>query len=334
MSSRCKKAKAKKITTAKVKGKNTTERSDDAGGDAGRDAGHVTQQEATVSVQSTEKVPGKDYFHRLPIEVRQMIYALAVIEEDTIYPVQVEARANRFHGGVSATKAFASLLLTCRGFYEELLSYPHFYRENTFGFYDCQILITFLAALSPARRAMIRKIEYTVGHWETYRPSYFIQSAATLLSHCTSFQWLKIIIPVPYWYRVRSSCPQALLAILTANPMESFSTRSDGNDWRRLRTASVLHFQISIATGSHMRPPHRFLISGLGVSSDHANLQFSGEHGCTGINANLVEVAHGLNTRILQLGVHCNPNSTCTGMIALDSMTSLALCPEEPEAGS
>ncbi|KAK2062611.1 hypothetical protein LY76DRAFT_667794 [Colletotrichum caudatum] len=133
MASRRKEAEAKTVTTSKVKGKNTTEISDGAGGDAGGDAGHaaehVTQQKAKVPVQSTEKVPGKDYFHRLPIQVRQMIYALAVVEEeDTIYPVQVEARANKFQGRGTATKAFTSLLLTCRGFNEELLKYPHFYR--------------------------------------------------------------------------------------------------------------------------------------------------------------------------------------------------------------
>ncbi|KAK1595257.1 uncharacterized protein LY79DRAFT_668059 [Colletotrichum navitas] len=132
MASRRKKVKAKKIATTKVKGKNTTEiiddASDDAGGDAGDDAEHGTEKETTMLLQLTQKVPGEDYFHRLPIEVRQMIYALAVIEEGQIWPVQVEARANKFHGSKTATKAFTSLLLTCRGFYEELLSRPDFYR--------------------------------------------------------------------------------------------------------------------------------------------------------------------------------------------------------------
>ncbi|KAK2039566.1 hypothetical protein LZ31DRAFT_606311 [Colletotrichum somersetense] len=277
MASRRKKAKAKKITTSKVNGKNTTERSDDAGGDAGGDAGqdaeHVTQQEATVPVQLTEKVPGKDYFHHLPIEVRQMIYALAVVEEDTIYPMQVEARANKFHGSNTATKVFTSLLLTCRRFYEELLSYPHFYRENTFGFCGCQILTTFLAALSPARRSMIRNIEYTALSWEVYRP-YNFKSTATLLSHCTSFQTLNIILP-DYLPLYCYPSPVTFLELKLLQPFDSICIRSDGNDWRRLRTTSVLHFQISIWESRFMNPPHKLLISGLGVSADHGNLKFS-----------------------------------------------------------
>ncbi|KAK1999850.1 hypothetical protein LX36DRAFT_669168 [Colletotrichum falcatum] len=128
MAPRRKKAKAKRTTTTGVKGKNTTERSDDAGCGAGETGEHVTQSEATMPLRSTEKALGENYFHRLPIEVRQIIYGLAVVEEDTIHPVQVEPRANKFHGSGTATKAFTSLLLTCRGFYEELLSRPHFYR--------------------------------------------------------------------------------------------------------------------------------------------------------------------------------------------------------------
>ncbi|EFQ33307.1 uncharacterized protein GLRG_08451 [Colletotrichum graminicola M1.001] len=132
MAPRRKKVKAKKIKTTGVKGKNTAERSDGsrdvARGDAGDDAEHVTEKEATMLLQLTQKVAGEDYFHRLPIEIRQMIYALAVVEEGKVRPVQVEARANKFHGSKTATKAFTSLLLTCRGFYEELLSRPDFYR--------------------------------------------------------------------------------------------------------------------------------------------------------------------------------------------------------------
>ncbi|KAK2014726.1 hypothetical protein LZ32DRAFT_657003 [Colletotrichum eremochloae] len=122
MASRHQKSKVKKTMTAGINCKN--ERS----GDAGNDVDHATQQEAMMQSQSTEKAPGENFFHRLPIEIRQMVYGLAVVEEDAIYPVQVEARANKFHGGKTAAKVFTSLLLTCRRFYEELLSRPDFYR--------------------------------------------------------------------------------------------------------------------------------------------------------------------------------------------------------------
>ncbi|KAK1983845.1 hypothetical protein LZ30DRAFT_587490 [Colletotrichum cereale] len=121
MVSRRKKAKAKTTATG-VKGKNTTEMKDGAGddtvGEVRDDVEHVTQKEVTMSFQSIEKFPGESYFRRLPLEVRQMIYALAVVEDDPIQPVQVEARANKFQGSKTAAKSFTTLLLFCAS-YEE-----------------------------------------------------------------------------------------------------------------------------------------------------------------------------------------------------------------------
>ncbi|CCF38628.1 hypothetical protein CH063_01949 [Colletotrichum higginsianum] len=57
-----------------------------------------------------------------------MIYALAVIDQDVIEPLQVEKRSNKFCGGQTAAKAFSGLLLTCRMFREELQDRPDFYQ--------------------------------------------------------------------------------------------------------------------------------------------------------------------------------------------------------------
>ncbi|KAK1999851.1 hypothetical protein LX36DRAFT_461259 [Colletotrichum falcatum] len=170
-------------------------------------------------------------------------------------------------------------------------------QENTFGFKDCPSLITFLAALVPYRRSMIRKIEYTAHYWPDYRPSNSFQSAAALLSHCSSFQSLSIIVLCDSWYiRHSNQLPQHEYYL---------HLRSDENDWRRLRTTSVLHFQVSIWTSCCTEPP-KLLLSGLGVSADHGNIKFSGEDGFVGTNATLVGEVRQLNTRILELGTHCS----------------------------
>ncbi|KAK6210139.1 hypothetical protein QIS74_11723 [Colletotrichum tabaci] len=93
-------------------------------------AGDLTQNAETVSPFLAGKDISKNYFRRIPIEIRQMIYALAVIDQDVIEPLQVEKRSNKFCGGQTAAKAFSGLLLTCRMFREELKDRPDFYQGH------------------------------------------------------------------------------------------------------------------------------------------------------------------------------------------------------------
>ncbi|KAK1595256.1 uncharacterized protein LY79DRAFT_547180 [Colletotrichum navitas] len=151
---------------------------------------------------------------------------------------------------------------------------------------------------------MIRKIEYSAHNWDGYRSPNLFQSAATLLTHCTSFQSLSIIIHFSWPLLNRLLYSENLPGKLLPDPIRYFNISSDGNDWRRLRNASVLHFQMSLSAGSE----ERAMISGLGASADHGNLKFCGEHGYVDTNAILVEKVQRLNTYIFQLGTHCNPN--------------------------
>ncbi|KZL70859.1 hypothetical protein CT0861_09717 [Colletotrichum tofieldiae] len=279
-----------KIKATNVRGTNTAEQREDAKDDAG----DVTQNERMMSSQPTEKGSGENGFRRLPIEIRQMVYALAVVENEPIEPFQVEARANKFIGGKASTKAFTSLLLTCRTVYEEVLSRPDFYRYLT----------TFLAALTPARRAMIRKIKLALLYWDTYKNDGTLESTVTLLSHCTSFQSLSIVVPIHTWYIGGS--PETVLRQLLQLPAKTFHMKPDGNDWRRLRTASVQHFELSM-TRFPAPQPCQVLFGGLGVSADHGKLRFSGEHGFVSTNAALVKQVQRLNACLLELGTHCSP---------------------------
>ncbi|KZL79991.1 hypothetical protein CI238_12243 [Colletotrichum incanum] len=275
-----------------VIGKNTTEQREGAE----YDAGDVTQKERMMSSLPTEKGPGENDFRRLPIEIRQMVYALAVIEDEPIEPFQVEDRANKFIGGKTATKTFPSLLLTCRTVYEEVISRLDFYRDLT----------NFLAALSPARRAMICKIKFALPYWDEHRSTSTLESTVTLLSHCTSFQSLSIVVPIRTWIWSIGVSPETVLRQLLQLPTHAFHIKPDGNDWRRLRTASVQHFELSIA-GCPVPQPWQVLFGSLGVSADHGKLRFSGEHGFVSTNAALVKQVQRLNTCLLELGTHCSP---------------------------
>ncbi|GKT43705.1 uncharacterized protein ColSpa_03886 [Colletotrichum spaethianum] len=81
---------------------------------------------------------------------------------------------------------------------------------------------------------------------------------------------------------------------------------SNGDDWRRLRTARVQHFELSISRP--FTPQRReILFSGLGASTDHRSLRFSGEHGFEDTNAAVVKKVQRLNTCLLEAGTHCSP---------------------------
>ncbi|WQF75748.1 Putative 2EXR domain-containing protein [Colletotrichum destructivum] len=270
-------------------------------------AGDLTQNAETVSPSLPEKDISKNYFRRLPIEIRQMIYALAVIDQDVIEPLQVENRSNKFCGGQTAAKAFSSLLLTCRMFREELQDRPDFYQENTFRFNSYQNLATFLAALSPAHRSMVRNIRFAIKGWRPPCELKFLQSAATLLSHCTSFRSLSIIASVNVAGTGPGLIPHAYFAFLLREfqSLCSSSMHLGGNDWRRLRTQSVQHFEI-LFEGWSLKQGHRtFLVGGLGASADHGNLRFSGEQGFVDTDAGLVDLVQRLNSHLLELGTFC-----------------------------
>jgi hypothetical protein len=124
-----------------------------------------------------------------------MIYEEAVYVPRPVSPAQVKNRANKFFPhqtniydlfGPASTRvptavnkplAIVELTRTCRQIYSDLEGYPIFYRINEFRFTYYESLRNFLAAITPKRRAMIRRItvtssrSMTPGEWCGISPS-------------------------------------------------------------------------------------------------------------------------------------------------------------------
>ncbi|ORY69958.1 uncharacterized protein BCR38DRAFT_96370 [Pseudomassariella vexata] len=130
---------------------------------------------------------------RLPLELRLMIYEYATYAGKPIWPEQVAPGSNKFTWGENEVQpaynhpgwsmdvkvpkegdrlVFPKLAIVCRQIYLELETWPVFYRVNQFCFrvpnsglvrsstcVDKIGLHRFLAALTPARRNMIRHIK-------------------------------------------------------------------------------------------------------------------------------------------------------------------------------
>ncbi|KAK6216190.1 hypothetical protein LQW54_003764 [Pestalotiopsis sp. IQ-011] len=184
---------------------------------------------------------------RIPVEVRLMIYELAVKLDKTIVPRQVADCSNKFTWGDreqvpvhnhpgnrdyfwesrdSERLAIVSLNLTCKQFYGELRSYPVFYRINRFQF-DVQELVPFLAAITPERRNAIRHIAVAQRSLVSggLRPKQLItlcKHAATLLKSCASLEDLPATLEL-----LDNSLP-------AGRPKTRVSTRKDdAKAWRQ-----------------------------------------------------------------------------------------------------
>ncbi|KAK7965113.1 hypothetical protein PG988_010117 [Apiospora saccharicola] len=103
---------------------------------------------------------------KLPLEARLMIYEFAVEVDEPINPIQLGDGSNKFKWDgrpgfrkPSSNLTVTELARTCRMVYHDLEAKPVFYRTNTFRFTDRDDLHSFLAAITPARRGSIRRME-------------------------------------------------------------------------------------------------------------------------------------------------------------------------------
>ncbi|KAI0010823.1 hypothetical protein F4779DRAFT_616264 [Xylariaceae sp. FL0662B] len=92
---------------------------------------------------------------KLPIEVRLIIYKYAVAASGHIlaFPSRVEKIKSKRHRVTAST-----LALSCRHIYQELTSFPLFYRVNSFSVSNPRDLFRFLTARTPAQRNAIRHL--------------------------------------------------------------------------------------------------------------------------------------------------------------------------------
>ncbi|ETS81304.1 hypothetical protein PFICI_06306 [Pestalotiopsis fici W106-1] len=116
------------------------------------------------NVATTRQNAEAPFFRLLPIEIRLKIYEYALSEVEPIHVQQIAARSNKFahQPGSIATRRemFVSRLTrVSRQIYLDLNFNPVFYRVNKFEFDEPCVLLQFLAALTPTRRALIRDIK-------------------------------------------------------------------------------------------------------------------------------------------------------------------------------
>ncbi|KAK7951782.1 uncharacterized protein PG986_007510 [Apiospora aurea] len=123
----------------------------------------------------TQRNAGSSPLLKLPLEIRIMIYELATHVDRPIQPWQMATGSNKFFWGgksmqtrnglynVPSQRPMENLTVTelarsCRVVYHDLEAKPVFYRTNSFQFGGVEVLHTFLAAITPARRGSIRRI--------------------------------------------------------------------------------------------------------------------------------------------------------------------------------
>ncbi|KAI0134236.1 hypothetical protein BJ170DRAFT_729473 [Xylariales sp. AK1849] len=184
-------------------------------------------------------------FLKIPLEIRITIYEIAVAVEQPIHPRQVAQRSNKFdwrgdegrrrmHHFIPIEQrkeqVVVQLAYSCRQVYHELESYPVFYRVNKFGFHNSDSLLTFLAAITPERRGMLRSM-LTTERIFFGRSRKAVQNhahAMALLSRCKDLRSFEYSIdPVYYWHppqrEVVTSYLKSLLAAATSSELDVWS---------------------------------------------------------------------------------------------------------------
>ncbi|ETS79868.1 hypothetical protein PFICI_07397 [Pestalotiopsis fici W106-1] len=180
----------------------------------------------------------------IPVDLRLMIYEYAVKLDKAIVPRQVADCSNKFTWGEreqvpvhnhpgnrdylwesrdNERLAVVSLNLTCKQFYEELRSYPVFYRINRFQF-DLQDLVPFLVAVTPERRNAIRHINVTqrssIGTPRARQITTLYKHAVTVLRNCSSLRDLPAVL-------------EGLDRSMPANIQTTAPRRDDAKFWKQ-----------------------------------------------------------------------------------------------------
>lgn len=182
--------------------------------------------------------------------MRVIIYELATDVGKPIEPEPVVDRSNKFVWGrywnrrvfhhpsssmsILESKeerlAVTQLSRTCRQIYSELERWPVFYRVNRFRFYSMDRMRRFLAALTPARREMIRHVDFisktrfdeynsiTVAEYvdpprrdhrkeASSNKKLVLSDVLTLLSQCTDLREFNVTLWI-YGYQLAESIEQ------------------------------------------------------------------------------------------------------------------------------
>ncbi|KAK8124715.1 uncharacterized protein PG998_000474 [Apiospora kogelbergensis] len=164
----------------------------------------------------TQRNAGLSRLLKLPVEVRLLIYELAVQVDELIQPQQIAEGSNKFVWDQSLQLpcrhrvvhfylrdpikrlVVTQLARTCRMIYHELEAKPVFYRLNSFNFFHVATLYRFLAAITPERRRSIRRITIEREEFQpcALRPEVVIawDNIMPLLQQCHDLQQLQLTL--------------------------------------------------------------------------------------------------------------------------------------------
>jgi hypothetical protein len=141
-------------------------------------------------------------------EILQRILKFAVYVDGGIVPCQVKPRANKFIWAAAQKKGrqvtvsdaspltVVSLNMVCHAIYDAVALTHLFYKENTFKFHSHDAMLTYLAAITPERKAVITSISCPIYLAPKYHFRYdiYTEHAIRMLVLCTGLQELKMIV--------------------------------------------------------------------------------------------------------------------------------------------
>ncbi|KAK8138958.1 hypothetical protein PG984_002338 [Apiospora sp. TS-2023a] len=240
----------------------------------------------------TQRNSGASPLLKLPLEARLMIYEFAVEVDKPISPIQLGDGSNKFHwdgrwhlSSPPSCLTVTELARTCRMVYHDLEAKPVFYRTNSFQFTEIRYLHSFLAAITPARRASIRQIE--VSHYQDFKGWDVYGKVMPLLLQCHDLRQLSFVAApygtgAQYQYLHPSSDPipalrdslNDCLKLMTGTPYDDPSS-----------VMNVPGFQLCIeAAGIHFPGEDRIHLNRL--DSDIGSISSRTRHRCNTANIN------------------------------------------------
>lgn len=141
-------------------------------------------------------------------EILQRILKFAIYVDGGIVPCQVKPRANKFIWAAAQKKGrkvtvsaatpltVVSLNMVCHAIYDTVALTHLFYKGNMFEFHGHEAMLTYLAAITPERKAVITSISchmYLAPKYP-FRHDILIENAVRMLLLCTGLQELKVVV--------------------------------------------------------------------------------------------------------------------------------------------
>jgi hypothetical protein len=241
---------------------------------------------------------------KLPNEIKQRIWTLAVTVDEPITPIQFRSKSNKFLWSINQTNqendqrdvsavpqlVAVQLAKVCRQLYQEIAATQLFYKVNDFHFIKysnwtiSQTPLTYLVAITEPRRTAIRSIKFTWHRWSKATGSHVF----TLLTACHGLQSLDMKLHWQLRYYNISKYPppgfkESLVAVQGLKKLTlSAGVTPDYIGWATLSQrdeTKELRDQLEALFEEHMRKPRSmtYNLDKFRQAQIEANLDVHGE---------------------------------------------------------